>query len=248
MMPVSWPGRLLVAALLALLLVLSIPAHWLGAALAATSGERLRLVDASGRWYAGSARLYARSAGPDEWLALGQLRWRLFDAAGVLVAELDRGRASLNWADGQPEFRAEGISLPAALLASVLPGLPSGEVDGVVEIGSATLRRADKAVWRGEGEFRWRSAVLARLDDYPLGEVDVRWQLGDTLSGSFSGQRANVHSLQGRFAYAPESGAAQASASLIFVDRPPERLALTLERLGRHDPTVSGYAYHLEYP
>lgn len=244
MMPVSWPGRLLVAALLALLLVLSVPAHWLGAALAAASGERLRLVEASGRWYAGSARLYARSAGSDDWLALGQLRWRLFDAAGVLVAELDRGRVSLNWVDARSEFRAEGLVLPATLFSGAL----GEDIGGVLEIASATLRRADKAAWRGEGEFRWRSAVLARLDDYPLGEVDVRWQLGDTLSGSFSGQRPNVHSLQGRFAYAPETGAAQASASLIFVDRPPERLARTLERLGRHDPTASGYAYHLEYP
>ena len=146
MMPVSWPGRLLVAALLALLLVLSIPAHWLGAALAAASGEHLRLVDASGRWYAGSARLYARSAGPDDWQALGQLRWRLFDAAGVLVAELDRGRVSLNWVDTRPEFRAEGLVLPAKLFSGAL----GEDIGGVLEIASATLRRADKAVWRGE--------------------------------------------------------------------------------------------------
>lgn len=244
MKAIAWPGRLLVAALLCLLLVLSIPAHWLGAAVAAASGDQLRLVDASGRWYDGRARLYVQPAGQDEWLALGRLRWRMLDAAGLIVVELERGLVTLNWADGQPELRAKGIVLPAMLLSGVL----HEGIGGVLDIGSGTLRRVTDGAWRGEGKILWRSAALARLDDYPLGDVGINWQMGETLAGSFSGQLPNAHSLQGRFGYAPASGAVQASASLLFVDRPPERLALTLQRLGRQDPSGAGYAYHLEYP
>jgi len=241
----QWRQRLLICFLVLVLVVLSIPAHWLAVMVGTLSANRVRLADAEGVWYSGNANLFVQESARGPWVSLGKLRWQLPAEDGIVSMELDQGRGVLSWRGGGPHFQLAGISLPASLVLGMPgSGLPTGTYGGRLDVEQGVLHKGEGGQWRGEGLVHWRSATASYLDDYHLGDINISWQLGKSLVAKFSGLRANSHSLLGGFDYAKDTGAFRITGNLVFVEMPGERLRLALKRFGGYELLPSGHSYH----
>jgi len=169
--------------LLALGLVLTVlavtalraPAAWVGDALA--SRTKLRLIDARGTVWAGSA-LLGITNGRETTLIPGRLEWQVKSLRGGrlwarlshdwLAAPLDMGLSVKNLA-----FAAGGARLPAAALTAAGAPFNTLRPGGLLELRWTDTEVTARAV-SGELQIDWRDAQSALSTVVPLGTYRLR--------------------------------------------------------------------------
>jgi len=170
--------------LLALFLVLTVlavavvraPAAWIGDALASRS--KLRLVDARGTVWSGSA-LLGISNGRETTLIPGRLAWRVTSLrAGRLWAALSHdwlaaplqvglGVQNLAFAAGTARLPAAALTAAGAPFNTLRPG-------GVLELRWTDTEVTSRAALTGELQVDWRDAQSALSLVVPLGTYRLR--------------------------------------------------------------------------
>lgn len=246
----KWIWQRSILALLVLFVLawpLLAPAHWLAVAVGRLSGDQIRLAEAQGRWYAGGARLCVRLPGEGGWRALGDLQWRLFDAAALLSVRLDQGQIRVNMPGGRPSLSFSAVTLPAQYLTAF------GGTDGIraqyrgqIDFEQGRLQRQASQHWHGDGVVHWRQASSSLLANYPLGDIRLQWHLDEQLQMTFFNEKGGPVELNGSLATDVKSGARSLSATLRFTDAPPETLISTLQRLGMIvRPEIGDFVYQM---
>jgi general secretion pathway protein N len=163
-------------------LVATLPASWIGRAIADASAERLTLRSVQGSAWTGSGRLIARSR-EGALLDLGRLRWTASPASlftGKLAVDVfldERPGARLELAPGATTLQGLDIEFPASLLASLAPGLETFGPEGSVRIRSESLR-VDNQSFLGRADVEWRRIRLARTRGLELGSHVARLRGG----------------------------------------------------------------------
>jgi len=194
--PAARRVSLVLAAVLAaaLTVVVRAPAAWLGDWL--QSHGRLRLVDARGTLWNGSAML-GLSDGRQITLVPGRVAWRLELAAlvsGRAAARLAHpwlaAPLSLSLGAGTLSLEAGSAELPAAALAAL--GAPFNTVrpGGALELRWSDFELRDR-VLVGELRIDWRAAQSALSNVAPLGDYRL------SVRGAGSGAHLRLDTLSG---------------------------------------------------
>jgi len=155
------------------------PARLIDAMLAQASHGRLRLASAEGTAWSGRATAELRNgAGQAQWAA--PLGWRLRPGA-LLAGRLDYQLAtsppaslsaiSLSWS--RVEFTGVDIRLPAASVASSVPGLAAWGMGGEPQLVAERLDFGP-AQAGGSATLHWRSAASALAPISPLGDYALQ--------------------------------------------------------------------------
>lgn len=182
------------------------PASWVAAAVAAASDGRMRLPDAEGVWWRGSAWL-ALAPVPGAAVTLpGRFRWTLAPLAGGLA--LDGAPwivqpFAVTWR-GRFDLTPGALRLPAAVLSAFGPPLATVRPRGTLDI-----------VWQdaAHATIDWRDAgtalvALPRVGDYRLELAEQRLRL-TTLKGPLllTGESQDGRRLTGTARSEPEAAA-----------------------------------------
>jgi len=163
-------------------MVATLPATWIGRAIAEASSERLTLRAPQGSAWSGSGRLIARSR-EDALLDLGRLRWTASPASlftGKLNVDVfldERPGTRLEVSPGAMTLQGLDIEFPARLLGSLAPGLETFGPEGSVRIRSESLR-VEKQSFLGSADIEWRRIRLARTRGLELGSHVARLRGG----------------------------------------------------------------------
>jgi hypothetical protein len=163
----------------ALALLVMLPAAWLSQRIERLSGQRLELREAAGSAWAGSGRLYARTAA-GALTDLGVVRWRSFPAA------LLRGKlgADMTFNDAPSPIRVElglgsiavrdlALEVPGKLVSTLVPALQVFAPEGRLTVQSDDLR-IDRETVLGLATVEWRDIRLGRSSNLELGSHVAR--------------------------------------------------------------------------
>jgi len=163
-------------------LVVTLPATWIGRAIAEASGGRLTLRSTQGSVWAGSGHLIVRSR-EDALLDLGRLRWAAAPGrlvTGKLAVDVfldERPGTRLEIAPGAVTLQGLDLEFPARLLGGLAPGLETFGPEGSVRIRSESLRIDDQSIL-GRADIEWRSIRLSRAHGLELGSHVARLRGG----------------------------------------------------------------------
>jgi len=162
-----------------LALVATAPATWVDAGLQRASHGRLRLADAQGTLWSGSGQIEIRDTGGRAGVIKG-LAWRVMPESllrGHLVCEVALEQATRRFpvtiSLSRIELANADISLPAAVLALVVPKLAPLSLTGDVLIHVATLSIARDGM-AGNTTLQWLAAGSALTPVSPLGNYEIR--------------------------------------------------------------------------
>jgi hypothetical protein len=193
-------GLVLLVAAAALLV--QMPARRAAGLLDSLCAGQCRVANMEGPWWAGHGELFARSPGNGRWLALGPFAWR---AAGLFPPAVEffagEGHARLSAGTSGLELRLAEIALPAELvLAQPRLNLPAAGWRGLVRLEQTTVRRSHDGNLEAAGTARWMGAATSLLEDYPLGDIELRWSWNPQkgMSGQLSGGRGGHLSIEAR--------------------------------------------------
>jgi general secretion pathway protein N len=167
------------------------PAAWVGDWL--QSQGRLRLIDARGTLWNGTAML-ALSDGRQMTLLPGRVAWRIELASGRLAARFAHpwlaAPLSLSLGADGVALKAGNAELPAAALTALGAPFNTARPGGVLELRWSDLDLRGGA-FAGELQIDWRAAQSALSTVAPLGDYRLR------VSGTGDGARLRLDTLSG---------------------------------------------------
>jgi general secretion pathway protein N len=175
----GWPLLAAGLGIYALALLVIAPATLADLGLRRASDGRMRLAEARGTLWSGSATLEVRDAAGRTALS-EPLAWRVRPAPalrGRLAYEvaLEPGSppASLIVSGSRIELANAELSVPAAALGLASPMLAALDLAGVVRLKVPNLTLERRAA-RGNATLRWDAAGSARSPVFPLGDYEMR--------------------------------------------------------------------------
>lgn len=181
----------------ALGLIATAPATLLDAGVQRLSSERLRLADAKGTLWSGTATLEFRDASRQSAIAK-QVAWRVLPASlllGRLECEIGIDRAPkrfrLTLTPSRIEIAEADLNLPAAALSLAVPKLAPLKLYGGMLLQVPRLSFGD-GVLRGSATLRWSGAGSAITSVAPLGDYVLQLE-----SEGGNQVRATLRTLQG---------------------------------------------------
>jgi general secretion pathway protein N len=207
-------------------LAATVPARFVAAMVQSETQGRMRMSDASGTLWRGSAKAVVGSPGGT--LALDRLDWRFLPgriAAGRIAFEMKAGSPGLE-AGGEVgksfsawevrDFDARGN---VSLLAAVLPWIAAWRPDGTALASSPSFSWNGREA-RGELRIEWRGAGLSLASVRPLGtyRAEVRAEGGParmkvtTVDGPLRVAGQGTLTLPSRFEFSGEARAEGADA------------------------------------
>jgi len=171
---VAWGALVYAVALFAML-----PAAWLSQSIERLSGHRLELREAAGSAWAGSGRLYARTAA-GALTELGAVRWTSSPATllrGKLGADMTLNEAPkpvrFEVGPGSIAVKDFVLEVPGKLIATLAPPLQVFGPEGRLKFQSDHLRIEGDTVL-GHATLEWRDIRLARSFGLELGSHVAR--------------------------------------------------------------------------
>lgn len=201
--PAAWPRYLLALILCGLLGLAQLPASWPAAAINAACAGQCRIAEADGSWWQGRGRLYARLPDAASWFDLGPLAWQLDLFAASAEIQLGEGRATLALAGDGLHLSADGIVVPATLLlAQPALKLPGSGWQGRLDLRRSTTHWSFAGIPESRGKLVWRGAASGLLEDYPLGDLEMKWayRIEDGLQAELAGGKPGNIELDGQLA------------------------------------------------
>jgi general secretion pathway protein N len=183
-------------AVYAVALIASAPATLLDARVQRASDGHLRLVEARGTLWSGSAQLEARGATGSGGFVI-PLTWQL-SARSLLRARLVYGlalgsspsRSELTLSPSQIEVANLDVTVPAQMLGTAVPKLGVLKLAGELGLQCARLE-VGPGRFSGDITMQWRNAGSALTAVSPLGEYELR------VLGNGSSVRVTLRTLKG---------------------------------------------------
>lgn len=192
-------------------LIATVPAAWVARAVERASTQKLQLRAPAGSLWSGSGRMYAmpRSGPP---IDLGELRWKTAWSAlltGKLTADASLGDSTrsthVEVSPAGTTVRNLDVTLPASVLASLVPGLDTVGPQGTLRIRSESQRLEAGSVL-GLAEIEWRQVRLSRAPGLDLGSHVARLRGGGRKVDIELATLGGPLRLSGSGTWTPETG------------------------------------------
>ena len=192
-------------------LIATVPAAWVARGVERASAQKLQVRSPEGSLWSGSGRLYAvQRSGPP--IDLGDLRWKTVWSAlftGKLAADASLGGGTrsthIEVSPAGTTIRNLDVTLPASVLASLVPGLDAVGPQGTLRIRSESQRLEAGSIL-GLAEIEWRQARLARAPGLDLGSHVARLRGGGKKVDIELATLGGPLRLSGSGTWTPEAG------------------------------------------